>query len=73
LARLKEPTKIKKVLGPVTYLLDLPKQWKIHSVFHACLLSPFKETEFHGPNNTRPPPNLIEGIEEYKVEAILAH
>ena len=67
------PFKIKKILGPVTYQLELPKQWKIHSVFHACLLSPFKETEFHGPNDTRPPPDLIEGSEEYEIEAILAH
>jgi hypothetical protein len=27
------PFKIKEVLGPVTYRLTLPKQWKIHDVF----------------------------------------
>jgi hypothetical protein len=67
------PFKIKEVLGPVTYQLTLPKQWKIHDVFHACLLMPYKETELHGPNETRPPPNLVQGNEEYEIETIVSH
>ena len=67
------PFPIQKVLGPVTYQLQLLKQWKIHNVFHACLLSPYKETEEHRPNHTDPPPDLIDGENEYEVEAILAH
>jgi hypothetical protein len=67
------PFTIKEVLGPVTYRLTLPRQWKIHNVFHAALLTPFKETSFHGTTDTRPPPDLIEGEQEYEVEAILAH
>ena len=67
------PFLIKEVLGPVTYRLTLPKQWKIHNVFHAALLTPFKETTFHGTTETRPPPNLVDGQQEYEVEAILTH
>jgi hypothetical protein len=67
------PFKIKEVLRPVTYRLTLPRQWKIHDVFHACLLMPYKETELHGPNETRPPPNLVQGNEEYEIEAIVSH
>uniref|UniRef100_A0A0W0FG09 Reverse transcriptase-rnase h-integrase n=1 Tax=Moniliophthora roreri TaxID=221103 RepID=A0A0W0FG09_MONRR len=67
------PFKVLKVLGPVMYRLDLPHQWKIHSVFHAALLSPFKQTEAHGPSFTEPPPDLIEGFEEYEVEAVVGH
>jgi hypothetical protein len=67
------PFKIKEVLGPVTYQLTLLKQWKIHDVFHACLLTPYKETELHGPNETRPPPNLVQGNEEYEIETIVSH
>jgi hypothetical protein len=67
------PFRIKKVLGPVTYQLQLPKQWRIHDVFHACLLSPHKETEEHRPNYTNPPPDLIDGEQEYEIEAIVAH
>jgi hypothetical protein len=53
------------------YKLEIPQQWKIHNVFHANLLTPYKETELHGPNFTRLPPDLINGEEEYKVERIL--
>ena len=67
------PFKIKEVLGPVTYRLTLLKQWRIHDIFHTCLLMPYKETDLHGNNETRPPPDLVEGNEEYKVEAILSH
>ena len=49
----------------------LPEQWKIHPVFHVDLLTPYKETAFHGTNYTRPPPDLIDGEEEYEVEKIL--
>ena len=55
----------------MTYRLTLPRQWKIHDVFHAALLTPFKETSFHGITET--PPDLVEGEQEYEVEAILAH
>jgi hypothetical protein len=34
---------------------------------------PYKETELHGPNETRPPPNLVKGQEEYEIEAIISH
>ena len=40
-------------------------------MFHANLLTPYKETELHGPNFTRPPPDLIDGEPEYEVEKIL--
>jgi hypothetical protein len=53
------------------YQLTLPHQWKIHNVFHVDLLTPYIETEFHGPNYTRPPPDLMDGEEEYKVKKIL--
>ena len=65
------PFKIGKVLSPITYQLKLPPQWKIHDVFHADLLTPYHETKFHGPNFTRPPPDLIDGEEEYEVKEIL--
>lgn len=67
------PFVIKDVLGPLTYRLKLPKHWKIHDVFHASLLVPYRETEAHGPNFLAPPPELVEGEEEFEVEAILAH
>jgi hypothetical protein len=65
------PFPIKRVLSPITYQLTLPGTWKIHDVFHVDLLTPYIETEFHGPNYTRPPPDLVQGEEEYKVEKVL--
>ena len=68
------PFKISRVLSPVVYQLTLPIQWKqrrIHDVFHASLLTPYHETEAHGVNHLEPPPNVIEGEEEYEVEKIL--
>ena len=65
------PFKIKKVLSPITYQLELPAQWKIHDVFHANLLTPYHETQLHGANFVRPPPDLIDGEEEYEIEEIL--
>ena len=67
------PFKIKKVLSTLSYQLELPKSWKIHPTFHISLLSPYKETETHGPNYIRPPPELVNGEEEYEVERILKH
>jgi hypothetical protein len=64
------PFKIEKKIGTVAYRLDLPSSMKIHNVFHVDLLLPYKETEAHGPSYTRPPPDLIEGEEEYEIESI---
>ena len=51
--------------------MEIPKHWKIHNVFHANLITPYKETELHGPNYTRPPPDLVDGEEEFEVEKII--
>jgi hypothetical protein len=40
-------------------------------VFHANLITPYKEMELHGPNFTRPPPDLVDGEEEYEVEKVI--
>ena len=49
----------------------LPEQWKIHDVFHVDILTPYRETEFHGPNYNRPPPDLVGEEEQYEVEQVL--
>jgi hypothetical protein len=45
----------------------------IHDVFHASLLSPYHKSVEHGPNYSRPLPDLLEVEEEYKVECIINH
>ena len=62
-----------KQINPVTYQLILPTTWQIHPMFHALLLSPYTETDAHGPNYSRPPPDLIRGEEFYEVEQIWDH
>ena len=46
------PFKILKQLSEAIYQVEIPRQWKIHNVFHANLIMPYKETELHGPNFT---------------------
>ena len=65
------PFAIAQVMSSVSYRLELPHQWRIHPVFHIDLLTPYHETKMHGGNYQRPPPELIDNEEEYKVEAIL--
>ena len=67
------PFTIMKQINPVTYQLILPATWQIHPMFHASLLSPYVETNAHGLNYSRPPPNLIGGEEFYEVEQIHGH
>ena len=56
----------------MTYRLELPASWKIHNAFHAAVLHPYKETAIHGPNFPEPPPDLVEGQEEWEVDNVLA-
>ena len=65
------PFKVLKQVSEVAYQLELPATWKIHDTFHAGLITPYKETEVHGPNFTRPPPDLVMGEDEYEVERII--
>ena len=44
---------------------------KIHNVFHIDLLIPYKETEAYGETYPQPPPEIIDGEEEYEVEEII--
>jgi hypothetical protein len=65
------PFKVIQVMSPVNYHLELPMQWSIHDVFHTDLLTPYRETITHGTNYQRPPPDLVNGVEEYEVKKVL--
>ncbi len=67
------PFRITREVSPVAYQLALPINWRIHNIFHASLLNPYHETTAHSPNFTCPPPDLIEGEEEFEVERIVTH
>jgi len=55
----------------VAYQLELPHQRKVHNAFHVNWLSPYKETEAHGPNYPGQIPDMVEGQEEGEIEKIL--
>ena len=65
------PFKVLEMVGHVNFRLELPAHWKIHNIFHAKLLHPYKETKEHGENFMEPPPDLIKGVVEWEVEKIL--
>jgi hypothetical protein len=65
------PFKVAARISDVAYRLDLPEMWKIYNVFHALLLTPYKETEEHSPNFLEPPSELVEGELEWEVEQVL--
>jgi len=65
------PFEVVSQISHVAYKIRLPPTWKIHDVFHASLLTPYKETEQHGPNFIEPPPDIVEGEPEWEVEQIL--
>jgi hypothetical protein len=67
------PYKIKRVMSPLTYELELPQKWKIYPVFHATLLSPYQENDVHGSNENNPTPDVIDNEEEYEVEGVINH
>jgi hypothetical protein len=63
------PFTISEQVSPVAFRLILPAHYKIHDVFHASLLKAYKDSGTVQP----PPPELIDGEEEYEVEDIIAH
>ncbi|EIN03277.1 hypothetical protein PUNSTDRAFT_20539, partial [Punctularia strigosozonata HHB-11173 SS5] len=64
------PFKIEDEEGTGAFKLKLPRTWKIHPVFHASLLTPYTRTKEYGESHQKPPPDLIDGQEEYEIETI---
>jgi hypothetical protein len=62
------PFKVIKKISSVVFQIKLPKHWTIHNVFHASLLTPYREMIEHGVNYPEPPPDLVDENEEYEVE-----
>ena len=65
------PFTITEVVSKVAYKLALPSHWKIHSVFHTSLLTPYHKTTMHRPNHHKPPLDIIDSEPEWEVEEIL--
>jgi hypothetical protein len=65
------PFEVAARISHVAYHLNLPETWKIHNVFHASLLTLYKETLEHGKNFLEPPPDIIDNCPKWEVEMIL--
>lgn len=65
------PFTIPHVISQTTYQPKLPPQWKIHNIFHATLLTCYKEMALNGSHYQEPAPELIDGQPEWEVEYIM--
>ena len=65
--------KITQVVSTVAFWLKLPKQWKIHDMSLASLLSSYRKTPEHGPNFPQSPLELIKTEEEYETDKTINH
>jgi len=64
------PYKITEVINRNAFRLELPKEMKVHNVFHVSLLKPWHPSDRVVP----PPPEVfVNGLPEYEVETILDH
>ncbi|EUC58200.1 Transposon Tf2-1 polyprotein, putative, partial [Rhizoctonia solani AG-3 Rhs1AP] len=66
------PFPIKTKLSDWAYEVELPETLRIHPVFYVGLLSRAIEDKHH-PFLDQPPPETIEGEEEYEIKAIVDH
>ena len=67
------PFKVLKAVGEskIAFRLELPPQMRIHPVFHVRLLEPYHVNKIEGRTQPPPPPEIIDGVEEYVVEEVL--
>ena len=72
-SRRKGPFEIMQVIFPMAYKLPLPLTWKIYNIFHTSVLLSYRKTPEHELNFSNPPPDLVGGEEEYKIDKILSY
>ena len=63
--------KVVKVISPVSYKLAFPASFKLHPVVHVSQLKKYKHTSSLSNKHSPPPPEIVEGKEEFEVEKIL--
>src|SRR6266852_9916469 len=65
------PFEILAKVGTRSYRLALQDRWRIHNVFHASLLKPYRANPFQQRPISRPLPEEVDGELEYEIESLL--
>ena len=65
------PFKVLQKISLVAYCIEHSQTIKIHNVFHVDLLIPHCQTEAYVETYHQPPPELIDGEEEYEIKEII--
>jgi hypothetical protein len=65
------PFRIRKVVSPYAYELELPPVMRIHPVFHVSLLKPAVQDPLPSQRPEPPPPVEVDGLEEWEVEEVI--
>jgi len=65
------PFKVLEKIGDLAYKLDLPRDIRIHPVFHVSLLYRYKTNELPDRLPVPPPITIVDGVEEFEVEKLL--
>ena len=68
------PYKVLSVVGPTSYELKMPDQWRGHRVFHHKKLKPYTAPAFlrQAEQLIPPEPNFVDGEPEYEVAKVLS-
>lgn len=64
------PFQVLAAVGTQAYRLAMPSHYRIHNVFHVSLLEPYRQRDGVATPEARAP-ELVDGEEEWEVEAIL--
>uniref|UniRef100_A0AAX7TKY8 Chromo domain-containing protein n=1 Tax=Astatotilapia calliptera TaxID=8154 RepID=A0AAX7TKY8_ASTCA len=65
------PFEISALVNPVSVKLKLPRNMKIHDVFHVSQVKPLRSSPLCPPSRPPPPPRLVDGLPAYSITRIM--
>jgi hypothetical protein len=64
------PFKILRAVGPSSFAIELPSDWRIYNVFHVSKLKPVHpQTRYMYPD----PSKVVDGVPQWEVNTIVKH